>query len=503
MTQDQNLEEIQKRVEQAYQPDFFQKAGIDIVSLLAAHLKKVQSAEGPVLNWADPNECLKDADSFLAGDQETKISADQKLNRVRELVEKILANGQNLHHRHYVGHQVPASIPVAGLFDAIGAVTNQVMAVYEMGPWATAVETALINQLGKKIGWEEGEFSGIVTHGGSLANLTCLLTARNIVLESAWEKGLSGTKEAVIVTHADAHYSVSRSVGILGLGTDNIIKVDTDDKHRMDPGKLDQVLGDLKSQDKTIIAVSACACATPFGAFDDLQQISEVCRKHDVWLHVDAAHGGSALFSEEYKHLVSGLELADSVVWDAHKMMFVPALCAFAFLKNREYRFKTFQQDATYLYDPSNPELVEFDSGLKTIECTKRAAAYGLWGTWSLLGTQIFSDMVDVTFTLGKYFYKLLEEAEDFSPLHVPECNIVTFRYMPEELRNADAEYVGQFQLELRKRIIQSGDCYLVPFKRDGIGALRMTIINPLTKKNDLETILQIIRNHGQKLLSQ
>jgi L-2,4-diaminobutyrate decarboxylase len=507
MTEEMNLEEIQKRVEAVYHPDLFRQAGTDIVDLLASHLDKVQSAKGPVQNWKNPSENISIADDYLSqADQgeQNNLSTEQKVQKVKELAQQMLSSGQNLHHRYYLGHQVPASIPIAGLFDTIGAVTNQVMAIYEMGPWATAVETALITRLGKKIGWKENDFSGIVTHGGSLANLTCLLTARNVVLDSVWEKGIRTEENPpVIVVHSDAHYSISRSVGILGLGTDSIIKAELDDKHRIDPKKLDDLLADLKKKNQKVIAVCACACATPFGAFDPLEEIAEVCQKYNVWFHVDAAHGGSACFSQEYQHLVAGLHHADSVVWDAHKMMFVPALCAFAFLKNKDLRFETFQQDASYLYDPSNPGMAEYDSGLKTIECTKRAAAYGLWGTWSLFGSQIFADMVDVTFTMGKHFHDLLTEADDYVPLHEPQCNIVAFKHIPEALKNEDPKTVGDFQLELRKQIVQSGDCYIVPIRREGIGALRVTIINPLTKKDDLKTILQIIRDHAQKLLSK
>ena len=131
------------------------------------------------------------------------------------------------------------------------------------------------------------------------------------------------------------------------------------------------------------------------------------------------------------RHLVAGLERADSVVWDAHKMLFVPGLCAFVFYRDKSHRFEAFRQDAPYLFDPAAPGLAEYDSGMKTVECTKRAAAFGLWGVWSLFGRQLFADMVDVTFALGRTFYEKLLAADDFVPLHEPQCNIVVFRHVP------------------------------------------------------------------------
>src|SRR5690606_3885451 len=133
----------------------------------------------------------------------------------------------------------------------------------------------------------------------------------------------------------------------------------------------------------------------------------------------------------------------DSLIWDAHKMLFVPALCAFVFYRNPEHRFEAFRQDAPYLFDPAAPGLADFDSGMKTIECTKRAAAFGLWGAWSLFGPELFGDLVDRTFDLGRVFYEKLTEADDFVPLHEPQCNIVAFRYVPAELREAPPEQIG------------------------------------------------------------
>ena len=218
-------------------------------------------------------------------------------------------------------------------------------------------------------------------------------------------------------------------------------------------------------------------------------------------MHVDAAHGGAAVLSERHRHLVAGLERADSVVWDAHKMLFVPGLCAFVLYRDKARRFDAFQQDAPYLFDPAAPGLAEYDSGMKTVECTKRAAAFGLWGVWSLFGRQLFADMVDVTFALGRAFYDKLQAAEDFDPLNDPECNIVVFRHVPPRLRDASAERLGDFQLELRRRIIESGDFYIVPFKRDGIGALRVTIINPLTTPAHLDALMDALRRYGRELL--
>ena len=121
-------------------------------------------------------------------------------------------------------------------------------------------------------------------------------------------------------------------------------------------------------------------------------------------------------------------------------MLFVPALCAFVFYRDKRHGFEAFRQDAPYLFDPAAPGLADYDSGIRTVECTKRAATFGLWGVWSLFGRQLFTDMVDVTFDLGRTFYEKLAAADDFVPLHEPQCNIVVFRHVPDELRDAPSE---------------------------------------------------------------
>jgi L-2,4-diaminobutyrate decarboxylase len=499
-TSPDDLTAARARIAAAYDAKAFGLAGVRLVAWLSDHLERVQTREGNVLNWSDPAGLVSKARRWL--DDSPRDDAfpnhEQMASRISTIARESLARGQNLHHPHYVGHQVPASVPLAALFELVGIATNQVMAIYEMGPWATAVERAVIDAVGETLGFEPGRFAGLVTSGGSVANLTGLLTARNVVLGNVWSTGLAGRRPApVLIAHADAHYSVTRSAGILGVGTEQIILAGLDADRRMDANRLNDTLADLRARGVPIIAVSAAACATPIGAFDPLADIAEVCRRHEVWLHVDAAHGGALAFSARYRHLLAGIEQADSVVCDAHKMMFMPALCAMLFYRNREHRIATFHQDAPYLFDPAAPELAEYDSGVVNLECTKRAAAFSVWGIWSLLGTQLFADLVDVTIDLAKRFHALLEAADDFETLHEPQCNIVAFRYLPVALKSAPAAQIDALQLRLRRAVIESGEFYLVQSRIDGRPVLRTTMINPLTNEQDLRELMECLRRFG------
>lgn len=501
MPYDDSLDSARDRLRRVYSPEALRGLAHGLADQLADHLRDVESGQGPVLNWRVPEENLAAArdsiSAHVSGEAETMAA------RFHELIGLALGRGHNLHHPRYIGHQVPAPVPIAGLFDALASITNQVMAIYEMGPWATAVEHALIQAWGARLGLMPGHFSGLVTHGGTLANLTALLTARNVTLGDAWERGLAGRADApVLVTHAESHYGVARSAGILGLGTEQVIRVPCNSRHQLDPQRLDETLSSLRQAGRPVIAVSACACATPIGSFDPLRDVSQVCRRHDVWLHVDAAHGGAVAFSRRHRHLIDGLELADSCICDAHKTLFVPALCAFVFYREGQHRFETFRQEAPYLFDPSALGMAQIDSGLVTLECTKRAAAYGLWGLWSLFGPQLFEDLIDVTFATARLLYEKLHSAPDFQALHEPECNIVVFRYVPPSESSLTPQQVGELNRVIRRQLMESGEFYIVQTSLDGVGAFRVTVMNPLTEESHLDQLLDAIRRTAADILN-
>jgi L-2,4-diaminobutyrate decarboxylase len=489
----------------AYSPSLARRLMQFLAGRFEEHLEQSQAAAGKVLPWRTPQENIAEAAKFMGHGTENPCSSnDAVVDRFRNLVDLILSRSINLHHLHYTGHQVAPPPPLAAVFDAVSSLTNQGAAIYEMGPWSTAVEAALIAELGKTFGLPAGGFTGFATHGGSLANLTALLTARNIRFPSGWSKGIASLdKTPVLLVHADSHYCISRAAGILGLGTEQVLRLDIDAERRIDVPRLAAKLDELQREGVPVLAVVACACTTPTGAFDRLNQIADVCQPRGVWLHVDAAHGGAAAFSPRYRPLLAGIERADSFICDAHKMMFAPALCAFVFHRHRDQRFATFAQEAPYLYDPSTPGTADFDGGLLTLECTKRAMTYTIWGLWSLVGPQIFADMVEQTFDLGRAFGAMLKTAPDFELLHEPECNIVVFRHLPKRANGWSPAQVGEFNREIRRRIIESGSFYLVQTTLDGAGALRAVLMNPLTTVEELKALMEEIRRVGAAVSSK
>ena len=541
-----NSSELKSLVKVAYDADLTQQCGTVLVDALTEHLGRVQSAQGPVQRWRAPEENITEAIRWLEGAE--FLDSQSVVSKFQELVQLSLMRGQNLNHPRCVGHQVPAPLPLVGLFDAVTTMTNQVQGVYEMGPWGIAAERAVIQQIGKQIGYQNDEFGGLVTSGGSLGNLTALLAARNEACPWIWNDGnrphesneklrssdsQGDTSERdqsamrpevnssaarivrrshmpVLIVHGDAHYCIDRAAGVMGIGQSQVMRVPLDGHRRMDVAALEQLLADLTAQQVPIIAVVAVACTTAVGVFDPLDAIADVCERHQVWLHVDAAHGGAVCLSQKHRHLIKGLERADSVVFDAHKMMFVPAVCALVFYRNKKNRFRAFEQKAPYLFDPSAPDMSEYDNGVVTFECTKRSAALGLWGALSIFGFELFEQLVDRVFLVAQNLFDLLDDAKEFEVVGEPQANIVVFRYFPEGVQREEnlasdecKLKVSQLQLRLRRAMLESGFGYLTQTALQDQIYLRCTIMNPLTEVSHLAELLAELRRLGPTLWSE
>jgi len=249
-----------------------------------------------------------------------------------------------------------------------------------MSPAATLVELGVVRWATGLVGWD-AEAGGSFVSGGSAANLAALLAARARRFPAAWREGMPGG--AAIVTGKQAHYSVARAAGILGMGADAVIAVDTTPQGATDPRALAAALEALEGEGREVVAVVATAGSTATGSFDDLPAIAALCRPRGIWLHVDGAHGASALLSAGTRHRLRGLELADSLAWDPHKMMFMPLSTAMVLARRRRDLERAFQQDAPYLFHAPLCDDAPPDTGAWTLQCSRRADALGCASRWS------------------------------------------------------------------------------------------------------------------------
>src|SRR5207237_1757179 len=215
----------------------------------------------------------------------------------------------------------------------------------------------------------------------------------------------------------------------------DVIKIATDAQHRIDVAALTEMLATIDSRDDAaLLAIVATSGSTATGAFDPLREIAELRDRHRTWLHVDASHGASVLLSERLRDLVTGLDRADSLSWDPHKMMWMPLSLGVILVRNGIWLRRAFEADAPYLF---NADRVSDNLGELTIQCSKRADAVKLWLTLQTSGTAAIAAALDKVTAVTRHLYELVRASEDFEAMHEPDFNIFCFRHRSDDETNA------------------------------------------------------------------
>lgn len=435
-----------------------------LVDLLFDHVENIE--QRPVVDWKP------------SADLRAMVRIGDELRDPIDLARLVADESIQLHHPSYMGHQVCPPFAIASLADLLISVTNNSTAVWEMSPIGTVIEKEIVRWLAERAGYPEQSL-GTAVSGGSAANLTGLLAAR-----ARWNADDENAgKQPVLLTSVDAHYSVARAAAIMGIPAANVRKVATDDAHRMDVGALEEALATVDArEDAGVLAIVATAGSTATGAFDRLDEIALLRDRHRTWLHVDAAHGASALLSEKLAPLVRGLNLSDSFSWDPHKMMWMPLSLGTILVRDGLWLRRAFEADAPYLF---HADAETENIGQMTIQCSKRADAIKLWMVLRAQGTAPFAEALERVTAMTRYLYGKLSEAEDFEPLHEPQMNILCFRKRGLTNDETDA---------LRDRLIRSGQAWITSTMLRGERVLRVTMMNPRTEERHVDAMVEALR---------
>ncbi|MDZ4857596.1 MAG: aminotransferase class I/II-fold pyridoxal phosphate-dependent enzyme [Candidatus Hydrogenedentes bacterium] len=460
-------------IDGAFDAELFRAQAHAVVDMLADYLARATNgADMPVLPWTETDAMLK---------RWPQTFPDLPAEDLNNLLSRAVEHATHLHHPRYMGHQVPGPLPMAALCDLVASFLNNGMAVYEMGMQGVAMERALIKWMGGVVGLGP-DCDGVLTSGGSIGNMTAMLAMRRVMLEK-----FGDVKPAILVSD-QAHYSVKRAVKIMGWGEEAAVSVPSDDEFRMRPDALPDAMNRAEADGRKALCVVASACTTATGTHDRIAPIADFCEKHELWLHVDAAHGGPAGLSDKYRHLLEGCGRADSVVFDAHKMMLMPALVTGVIFRNSEHSFCAFDDRASYLLG-SNPQEEWYNLGHRTMECTKRMMCLKVYAALMCYGTKFFADYVTRQYDLSRTFAQMVRDTPDFDLAIEPDTNIVCFRYAPKGTADLEA-----LNAAIRKHIVQSGAFYIVQARLPRGLFLRVTLLNPLTKEAHLAALLDCIR---------
>ena len=455
----------------------FRKNGHQLIDTIADYLEEVQQAKMPVMDWRPPEEALEDWAQYISNN-----------NNATDFHKKIIKHSMHLHHPKYMGHQVAPPLPDTMLSGLLVSALKNGSGLYEMSPLSAPMEKIVTDFFSKHIGYGN-EASGFLTSGGTLANLTALLTARQVKgFGDIWNEGNPEGKQLAIMVSEEAHYCVDRAVRIMGLGEAGIVKIPTNGNFQADISQLEEVYNNAITEGKIIFAIVGNACSTSVGAYDNLEAFGAFAQKHNLWFHADGAHGGAAIFSEKYKSLVKGIELADSVIIDGHKMMMTAGLITALIYKNGKDSYRTFHQKADYLWENSDEEW--FNLTKRTFECTKFNSILEVYSLIKDYGVGIFDEYVTYTYDLTRAFSKMLKANSNFEIAHEPESNILCFRIIqngktPTELNELNAR--------IRKQLLHDGKFYIVQTMLNDSIYLRVTLMNSFSTIELLEELVEEI----------
>ncbi|MFT6480370.1 MAG: L-2,4-diaminobutyrate decarboxylase [Spirosomataceae bacterium] len=459
----------------AYNPDDFRKQAHGLVDQLADYLEKIQFQPNDVL--AIPFEEPESTYEFWKEDYE------QKDGGISDFYEKVIDKSVHIHHPLYMGHQVSPPLPLVAATSMLTALLNNGMAVYEMGLVSNPLERIISEILTERIGYGK-EAGGLLTSGGTLANLTALLAARANKTK-VWGEG-SDKKLAVMVSE-EAHYCIDRAARIMGMGSEGIIKIPSNEKFQLRAELLEEYLKIAEEKGFQVICIVGSACSTSTGSYDDLNAIADFAEKYSIWFHVDGAHGAAVVFSEKYRHLVSGLRRADSVTLDWHKMLMVPALATSVTFKRNADSYRTFQQKAQYLWDNQESE-DWFNSGKRTFECTKLMMSVKIYSIIKMYGEEVFTENVNSLYNLARTFSQMIQKESNFGLAVTPQSNIVCFRWVKGAENN-----LNELNSTIRKHLLTTGRFYVVQTTLNNEVYLRVSLMNALTTEADLRELLKEI----------
>ncbi|CAG0916617.1 unnamed protein product [Notodromas monacha] len=426
----------------------------------------------------------------------------------------------NQGHPHYL-NQLSCGLDLVSLAgEWVTASANTNMFTYEIAPVFILLENVVLRKMREVIGYKGGD--SILCPGGTVSNINAVLCARYKHFPECKTKGVHGLPcQPVLFTSEHSHYSIKTAASAAGLGTDNVVEVKTDAKGKMIPEELEkQIVACLNYEGpvkKKPFFVNCTCGTTVLGAFDPVEPIANICAKYGLWLHIDAAWGGGLLLSEKYRaERFLGVERADSVTWNPHKLMGCLLQCSTVHLKEDGILMNCNQMNAEYLFqDDKQYYDCRFDTGDKVIQCGRHNDIFKLWLMWRAKGMSGFRRHIDGLMATAEYMTEQLKA--DTSGRFVllwpePECVNICFWYVPTRLRSSIKsnltwpskpvqQDLGRITAQLKSRMMNTGTL-MINYQPQGDtpNFFRAIISNPAVGRDDVDFALAELDRLGHDL---
>ncbi len=422
---------------------------------------------------------------------------------IDEVAERVLAHSVDASNPRCAAHlQCPPMVP--GLVaETLLTAANQSLDSFDQAPAATVLEERVVDALCGLFDLP-ADADGVFTSGGTQSNFQALLLARDRYCDrhfgrDAQAGGLPPEAASLrILCSEEAHFTTKQAAHHLGLGERSVVTVPTDGDRRMDPDAVDATLTDLESQDAEPFALVGTAGTTDFGSVDPLAALADRADDHDLWFHVDAAYGGALALSDEYDQLLGGIERADSVAVDFHKLFYQPISCG-AFLLRDGDDFEWMARNAAYLNPEAHDEVGVPNLVAKSVQTTRRFDALKPYVAFRALGRTGLAELVERTLELADEAAALVDAAEDFELLHEPTLNAVVFRYRPRG--EVDDRAVSRLNAAVRRDLLADGRAVVARTDVDGVTSLKFTLLNPTATLDDVAAMLDVVREAGSTVV--
>ncbi|MGI9624931.1 MAG: pyridoxal phosphate-dependent decarboxylase family protein [Acidimicrobiales bacterium] len=461
-----------------------------------------------VLELASPDELAQIFDQTVGLDLENGESHSDAA--VLEAVDQVLRYSVHTSHPLFMNQNFAGADPLAVAGDWLGAALNTTAATYEAAPVFTLMERAVLRRLARIIGFPApvgAEPPGLFCAGGSLASLMALQLARHRIDPQIVAHGMSSQRFAVFVSES-SHYSIEKNAAVLGIGSGAVVKVRTTHSGAMDTESLATEIKRAREQGATPLAVVATSGTTVTGAFDPLGPIADLCAGEDIWMHVDACYGGSALFSDDQRWRLEGIEKADSVVWNLHKMMGMTQQCTVLLVREPSGLQACFATGADYLFQPDKL-YGDLDAGDNTIMCARRVDVLKLWLAWKSHGDMGFGARVDHAVGLADHARQSIARgALGLRAIVAGDFTNVCFLWSPPHLRStpitdldADAQQrLHSLPPRVKARMQREGKMMLSYQPVNGINAFRLIVMNPEVQVADVDLVLATVARYSEEL---
>ncbi|CZT42490.1 related to glutamic acid decarboxylase [Rhynchosporium secalis] len=483
-------------------------------------LKAVQSLIIPFIKAADEDASSKHTGHGLAiagGGPRTSLIEHHRPEKLAQImspdlpgngkgkegllatIEEVLKYSVNTWDQGFLDKLYAGTNAVGVISELLLAVLNTNVHVYQVSPALTVIEKATAKAFANLYGFNGPHAGGISTQGGSASNTTSIIIARNTLFPDTKTSG-NGAHKFVLFTSAHGHYSLEKAAQMCGLGTDNVWSVPIDDVGRMIPSELEKLVQKAKDENFTPFYVNATAGTTVLGSYDPFAEISAVCKKHNLWLHIDGSWGGPVIFSSKHKYKMAGSELADSLAVNPHKMMGVPMTCSFLLCPDLTKFHKANTLPAGYLFHEESVSGEMWDLADLTLQCGRRGDSLKLALSWIYYGSSGFEAQVDAAYDVASYLATKIQDSQDFVLVseNPPPCLQVCFYFAKEGKLGAEKEENTRRTSEIAKKLLPRG--FMVDYAPGDKGSFFRVVVNRETRKETVDGLVLAIEDLGGSL---